>query len=116
MLIGTNQIDYTEIYKRANTPEDLVLYVESLVPIWANHIQAIVYNQRYYTAVIIRNMLQIPYKTREACTNALLEGISINGVMNGFIPITDIIDHCNKDALIAAITEGAKYGTATTII
>lgn len=106
MLIGTDQIDYKELYKRVNNPEELVTYVETLVPVWANHIHAIVYNQRYFTAVQIRNMLQIPYKTREACTDALLDGISINGVMNGFVPITDVIEQCDKEALIAALTGG----------
>lgn len=106
MLIGTDQIDYTELYKRANKPEELVSYVDNLVPVWASHIQAIVYNQRYFVAVQIRNMLQIPYKTREACTDMLLTNISINGVMNGFVPITDILEQCDKTALIAAFTEG----------
>lgn len=110
MLVGTTDVNSTELRKYVNFPEKLVTYTEELVPVWARHMTCLLENQRYYVAVLLRNMIQIPYKTRESCIEALLSNISISGVMGTFIPITDIIEFCDKEMLIKALSQDDSNG------
>ena len=100
MIVGTTNIDYSILKSFVGKPEDLVAYVESLVPTWARHIPAIVYNQRFYIAIHLRKVLTIPYKPRMELVNALVKDINIQGVMSNFTAITDIISVCDKTALV----------------
>lgn len=108
MIIGTTQIDYNEVKLFVSEPTSLITYVENLVPCWARCIPHIVDNQRYYVAIHIRNVLSIPYKTRMAAANALIEDIRVSGIMTAFTPITAVIDSCDKDALLC-ILRGKNY-------
>lgn len=100
MLVGTTNIDYGTIKEFANQPEDLVRYVENHIPVWARHIPCLAHNQRFYVALHLRNVLTLPFKTRKEMTDALIDGINIRGLMSSFTSITDILDACDKDALL----------------
>ncbi len=100
MLIGSEALDYAVIRSLAFDTAGLVAYVESLVPTWARHIPQIKMNQRYYAAVHIRNMLQIPFQTRRQMYSALLDGCSIHGIVSNFVPISQLFELCDVDALI----------------
>ena len=99
MVVGTTNIDYEVLKKFVGRPQDLILYVEDMVPTWARHINGITYNQRFYVAIHLRRVLTIPYKAKMELVNALVEGGTITGIINGFTPITDIVDMCDKHAL-----------------
>lgn len=103
MIVGTTDIDMQYIRQHVGDPDTIVKYACSLVPSWASHIQGIMDNQRYLVAVKLRNMLSIPYKVRESATSALIEGISLYGMVNDFVSITEIIDLCDKDKLAEAL-------------
>lgn len=103
MIIGSTDIDYNNLRKFIGKPDELVVYVEESVPIWARHVQHIVDNQRFYVAIHLRGMLTIPYKPKMELVNALIDGIHINGVMSCFTEIKDIVDACDKTKLIALI-------------
>lgn len=105
MLIATSNIDYENVRNLVDKPQELVIYVESLIPKWAKHIPNITDNQRFYYAIHIRKMLTIPYKTRIALVEALIDGIVIRGLINQFIDLNDMLDACNKKALVDIINE-----------
>jgi hypothetical protein len=105
MIIGDAKIDYENLKRFVGRPDDLVTYAENQVPIWARHIKCLAQNQRFYIAIHLRGVLTISYKVRMELVNALVDGIIIKGVISTFTPINDIIDTCNKEALIAMIEQ-----------
>ena len=64
MLVGSTNIDYRTLKSFAGKPEELVTYVENMVPVWARHIKCLSHNQRFYVAIHLRSVLTLPYKTR----------------------------------------------------
>ena len=103
MIVGTTVLNYNELRVYAKRPNELVTYVDNLVPVWARHISPIVYNQRYYVAIHVRNMLSLPYKVRMEAANILTKGISVKGIISGFTSITDILDSCNKEDMLKVL-------------
>ena len=99
MVVGTTHIDYDVLKSFKGRPQDLVIYVENLVPIWARHIKCLAQNQRFYVAIHLRGVLTIPYQVRMELVNALVEGIRIQGIVSSFTSITEIVDVCDKHAL-----------------
>jgi len=108
MLIANKTLDYETIHKLSNNPESVVAYIEDMVPKWARHIKGITDNQRFYAAVHVRKMLTLPYQTRHAITEALVDGIYINGIVYDFITLSDLLALCDKDTLLNAIEEQLK--------
>lgn len=111
MVVGTLDLNYDVIKTFTNHPEDIVAYCDSTVPIWANHIDAIVKNQRYYMAIHIRNLLTIPFKDRQRMIDYLIRGLTVSGVMTEFVSVTDIIEACDKKLLLRVLEEYIKDGT-----
>lgn len=103
MLIGYTTVDYEALKKFVNNPDDIVTYVISQIPIWARHIDGICDNQRYYIALHLRKVLTIPYKQRTELVDALTRGIYLRGVCTNFVSITDIVNACDKESLIAML-------------
>lgn len=108
MIVGTTDIDYEAIKSFIGKPDELVLYAESLIPVWARHIKCLAHNQRFYIAIHLRKMLTIPYKTRMELVNELVKDISIQGIVSSFTSITEILDSCDKKALIGMLQEDLK--------
>lgn len=109
MIVGTTVLDYKELKMFTSRPQELVYYVDNLVPIWARHIKGIVHNQRYYVAVHLRNVLSIPYKTRMSMIDALVKDVTLTGIMSGFTSITDIVDSCDTESLMHMIEKELGY-------
>lgn len=103
MIVATTEINNDYIKQHQTDPESIVEYATSLVPAWAAHIRGITDNQRYYVAVKVRNMLTIAYKTREAICNALIDGVSLFGMLNDFVTLDELLDMCDKDKLAEAL-------------
>lgn len=111
MVVGTLYLDYDVIKTFTSHPEDIVAYCDSTVPIWANHLDTIVKNQRYYMAIHIRNLLTLPFNDRQRMVEHLIKGITVSGVMTVFISITDIIEACDKKLLLRVLEEYIKDET-----
>lgn len=105
MLIFTKNLDWERLKRNAKHPESAVELVDSSIPTWASHIKNIQNNQRYYAAVYLRNVLSIPFKTRMELVNTLTEGISVSGLTSYFVSLEELIDYCNKEALVKALEE-----------
>ncbi len=99
MLIGSDALNYSVLHSLAGDTKGLLAYVDSLVPTWARHIPELKMNQRYFAAVHIRNMLNIPFAQRKEMYTALIEDCSVHGLINNFIPISQIFDLCDTAAL-----------------
>lgn len=110
MIVGTTYIDYEVLKSFVGRPQDLVVYVENLVPSWARHIKCLTQNQRFYVAIHLRGVLTIPYQVRMELVNALIEGISVRGIISSFTSITEIVDVCNKDALAQMVKQKINDG------
>ena len=106
MIIATKEINMAEIRKYINDLESLVYYVESLVPRWIAHNEYIIANQRFYTAVTLRNTLTITYQQRNDAAEILVKGIHIFGNPTTVTTIADILSLCDKQALIEMIKNG----------
>lgn len=100
MIVGTTKLDYKSLKRFVGRPEELLVYTDNLVPKWARHIESIVLNQRYYVAIHLRNVLSIPYKQRMQLVEHLLSSVTLQGVTSEFVAITEIVDSCDKEALI----------------
>lgn len=100
MIVGDAKINYGLIHRYIQEPQLLVRMVQDTVPTWCRHREEIVNNQRYMYAVYIRNLLNIPYKLRKDATFALIQNINITGMTTAFIPITEVVDACDKQALL----------------
>lgn len=105
MIIGSANFDYNELYKHVTDPEGVVRLAINMVPIWLQFRQDIVFNQRYYVATVVRGCQTIPYKARKAIIEALLDGISVSGVITTFTPFDDILKYINKETLIQLLKE-----------
>ena len=105
MIIGTQVVKTDELLVYVDNPTGLVAFVEDLVPVWARHISCLAHNQRFYTAIHLRNVLTLPYKVRMSMATTLLSGIQVRGIMSSFTPITDILDICDKEALIKMLEQ-----------
>lgn len=103
MLVFTTSIDAGYIKQHQTDPNSIVNYAVSLVPVWAAHIRGIVDNQRYYVAIKVRNMLTLPYKTRESITTALIADITLFGMLNDFVTLDEVLALCDKEKLVDAL-------------
>lgn len=112
MIIGSDRIDYKTLLCFRYNQKGLVNYAESLVPIWLRHIRPIVDNQRYYVAIHVRNLKSVPYKEREVMINALVDGIRLQGAMNCFFTVTELLNACDLKSLIAMLEEYDEYTDA----
>ena len=105
MIIGDSNIDYDVLKSFAGKPDDLVVYVENMVPSWARHIKCLAQNQRFYIAVHLRGVLTLPYQTRMELVNALVDGINVSGIISTFTSIREIVDMCDKKKLAEMIKQ-----------
>lgn len=108
MVVGDLKLNYDVIKTFLNHPEDIVAYCESCIPVWAQHIQQLKFNQRYYMAIHIRDLKNIPFRDRQALVEPLIKGITLVGVMSSFTSITDIIEACDKETLLRVVKEYLK--------
>ena len=99
MLIATDELNFTELLGYQNDPGALRSYVESLVPAWASNIPGIYDNQRFYVAVKLRNTISLPYKTRLAMANSLIENTHLRGLMSNFVTLDTMLKSCDTDIL-----------------
>lgn len=113
MIIYTRDIDYSNIDALVATPERLVTYVKRTVPMWCKCIPGIEDNQRFYTALQVRTLLHIPFKTRRAAMAALCDGIKLTGLTTACITLQEVLDACDSASLRALVErqyEQCNYG------
>lgn len=96
MLVG-KKVDTDTVKQYCTTPEKLLEFTVGLVPEPIKHVRAIVDNQRYYVATIVRNIAYIPYARRMSLCNYLLTGVVVCGVCNEIYDYTDLLHSVDEN-------------------
>lgn len=91
MLIGNKAINTKELRRACRTPEALLEYTLALIPEQVSHVRAIVDNQKYYVATLVRNFKSMPYAQRKRLCDTLLRGVRVCGVCNELYDYGDLI-------------------------
>lgn len=91
MVIGTKSVDNSSILQHMNGLEAVRNFSDSLVPKCLQHVEAIMYNQRYYMALRIRQLKGVSYDTRKFYSEGLLQGIYVTGTLNSISDFYDIL-------------------------
>ena len=105
MIIYTRDLDFNKVCTIVNSHGNLVRYVENLVPTWARCFPHIVDNQRYYVAMQLRSILQVPFKVRKAYVEELCNGLSLRGLTTVCITVSEVLAVCNMDSLRVMVGE-----------
>lgn len=105
MIVGTKDINLSELAECIQKGGALDSYSLSLVPKYLQHIPEIVMNQKYLVALNIRRIESIPYTIRSLRCEELLKGVYITGITDRLIDMDDIMCSVNADNLIRFIKE-----------
>lgn len=97
MIVGTRDIDRAGLRRACSSSESLIRYSDGLVPKFMTHIQPILENQRYLTAIIVRSLQGIPYVTKSKLVNALLDGVVVRGNISTIIAVEDLLTEIDLD-------------------
>ncbi len=90
MIVATLDFEMSKILANKDNPEELISYVESLVPKQFRHLDAIISNQRYYiNFAVLQSGIVMEDKT--AISKILVDGIHVVGYLDEFIAIDEIV-------------------------
>lgn len=102
MVVGSD-VDTRKLIKASKSLEALIEYSDSLVPKCLRHIKELLYNQRYYVAIELRNIQSIDFYKRTELANKLIEDIYISGTFNEVIFITEVFAYADMDKVFKYI-------------
>lgn len=105
MIIGEKNLNIDELKVALKTRATLNKYIMSKVPRILQHHQQIVENQKYLTALHIRNMKELNFNHRMNIVNEMIEEVSINGAINTLYDLEDIIASVDFDLLLKSLFE-----------
>lgn len=107
MLVGTKDIQLDSLKAACRSPESLIEYACNLVPTPLRHIPAIVSNQRYYTALLVRSSTPFTWDRKHELCEALLKGVKIKGIPNTLYDYQDILVAIDVEAFERYLKEDA---------
>ena len=97
MIIGSKNINKSELTKYVSSVSKLIDYSDSLVPEDLRYRKGILFNQRYIVALAIRDMQSISYNDRVALLDNFLRDTYITGVVDRIYDIEDLFDYVDKE-------------------
>lgn len=97
MIVGSKNINKSELAKCVSSVSKLIDYSDSLVPEYLRYRKEILFNQRYIVALAIRDMQSISYNDRVALLDNFLRDIYITGVVDRIYDIEDLFDYVDKE-------------------
>lgn len=106
MVVGSN-VDRNKLIRASSSVEELKRYSDSLVPSCLRHITSLVYNQRYYVAIEVRNIKSIEFHKRTELANELLKDIYISGTFDEIVFIEEVFAYANMDLVFQYIFKGS---------
>lgn len=106
MIVGVKDIEQAEVRIHCTDVASLKHYCEMLVPRVIRHNRAIVANQQYYVALIVRDIQSIPYARRKELYEGLLADVSITGLANTLYDFADVISETDINKLSEFILRG----------
>lgn len=97
MIVGSKNINKSELAKCVSSVSKLIDYSDSLVPEYLRYRKEILFNQRYVVALAIREMQSIPYNDRVMLLDRFLKDTYITGVVDRIYDIEDLFDYVDKE-------------------
>lgn len=96
MIVGSKNVNKSELTKYVSSVSELIEYSDSLVPEYLRYRKEILFNQRYIVALAIREMQNISYNDRVALLDNFLRDTYITGVVDRIYDIEDLFDYVDK--------------------
>lgn len=97
MIVGSKNVNKSELAKCVSSVSKLIDYSDSLVPEYLRYRKEILFNQRYIVALAIREMQNIPYNDRAMLLDRFLRDTYITGVVDRIYDIEDLFDYVDKE-------------------
>ena len=97
MIVGSKNVNKSELAKCVSSVSKLIDYSDSLVPEYLRYRKEILFNQRYIVALAIREMQSIPYNDRVMLLDRFLRDTYITGVVDRMYDIEDLFDYVDKE-------------------
>lgn len=97
MIVGSKNVNKSELAKCVSSVSKLIDYSDSLVPEYLRYRKEILFNQRYVVALAIREMQNIPYNDRVMLLDRFLRDTYITGVVDRIYDIEDLFDYVDKE-------------------
>lgn len=97
MIVGSKNINKSELAKCVSSVSKLIEYSDSLVPEYLRYRKEILFNQRYIVALAVREMQSISYNDRVALLDNFLRDTYITGVVDRIYDIEDLFDYVDKE-------------------
>lgn len=97
MIVGSKNINKSELTKYVSSVSKLIEYSDSLVPEYLRYRKEILFNQRYIVALAVREIQSISYNDRVALLDNFLRDAYITGVVDRIYDIEDLFDYVDKE-------------------
>lgn len=97
MIVGSKNVNKSELAKCVSSVSKLIDYSDSLVPEYLRYRKEILFNQRYVVALAIREIQSISYNDRVALLDNFLRDTYITGVVDRIYDIEDLFDYVDKE-------------------
>lgn len=108
MIVGSKNINKSELAKCVSSVSKLIEYSDSLVPEYLRYRKEILFNQRYIVALAVREMQSISYNDRVALLDNFLRDTYITGVVDRIYDIEDLFDYVDKEEVERIRDNGEK--------
>ena len=99
MIVGTKYVDMAELRRNCADVMTLREYCRLSVPRLFRHDTRIVDNQKYYIAMLVRNIKSIPFDRRKDLYEGLLYGVHVTGVINTLYDVEEVIGEIDMEKL-----------------
>ena len=100
MLVGMTNIDTSKLPDACKSVEKIIAFSDSLVPPYFSHRKEIIDNQRYITAVAVRNLYANDYNKWKPLCTGLLEGVRVTGSVNDLYSCDELLRACDTKAIL----------------
>lgn len=90
MIVVELKVDLDRVYELRNNPEELEVYIMSLIPQKYQHSFSLISNQKYYIAEKVLKEKRFPINEKKELCKILMKGIHIVGVMNTVVSIREV--------------------------
>ena len=97
MIVGSKNINKSELTKYVSSVSQLIEYSDSLVPEYLRYRTEILFTQRYIVALAVREIQSISYNDRVALLDNFLRDTYITGVVDRIYDIEDLFDYVERE-------------------
>lgn len=99
MIVGTRDIDRASLMRACSSIQAVEEFAINLVPLYLRHIDAIVNNQKYIVAIVLRDLKGVPYMTKKNLAENLLEGVVVKGTLSTVIDAEDLLTNIDMNKI-----------------